>query len=121
MPLEMWPEHRHPIPEVAIGRSRPGLGHCVGAELQVDIGSGLSRPVRIATAIGIAGFGETSPIADYPSLNCQVGICWTIAPLPREQERMLKGVNCAERLQMRIVLERVIEYVPKDRLSLGLR
>src|SRR5262245_59700421 len=121
MPLEMWPEHRHPIPEVTIGRRRPGLGDSIGAELQVGVVSGFSRPVWIATAIGIAGLGDAGPIADYASLKDEVGFCRTIAALPREQERMLKRVNCAERLQLRIVFECVIEYEAKDWFLLCLR
>src|SRR5262245_22172301 len=82
--LEMRPEHRDPIPEVTIGRGGSGLGHGVSADLQVGVVFGLSQPVWIATAVGIAGFGEARPIADHASLNDQVVIYWTIAALPRE-------------------------------------
>src|ERR1043166_3715849 len=84
MSLEMGPEHRHLIPEVAIGGCGSGLSSGVCTYLQIGIISGIGRPFWITAAVGIASFGETRPITDYAALNCQVGVRGAVSPLPRE-------------------------------------
>src|SRR5215813_10151966 len=120
MSLEVRPEHRHLIPEVATRTRRTCLCGSHSSDFQVGIVPGLGWPFRVATAVRVAGFREAHPIADDPPLNGEISLRRAVPALPREEERVLNGVICAERLQLRIVFERVIEDEAENRLSLRL-
>src|SRR5262249_59525150 len=77
-------------------------------------------PSRPPTAVRVAGFREAHPIADDPPLNGEISLRRAVPALPREEERVLNGVICAKRLQLRIVFERVIKDEAENRLSLRL-
>src|SRR5258708_13444190 len=79
------------------------------------------RPLGISAAIGIAGLGHPSPIADHLTLHRTVGTRRRIRALPVEQEGVLDGVGNPLRLQFGIVLQHVIEEIAMDRFFLGAR